>query len=135
MIAGHFTNDVQQSREIYEKRTNERVETARNAMQNVPRDLWKCDPKIHKKGKTYDQITNFLQGYVQNEADLNRQRVCGRDCVEYTFAKSYDCSNQTGFCGRQQNCNGNILDCKFIDADMWICNAVSDSVVVSYLFL
>lgn len=121
MIAGNFTGEVWQSRKIYEKRTNEVVETARKAMQNVSREVWKCDPKKHKKGETYQEITNFLQGYVENEINLDNHGRCGRDCVEYTFAKSNE---------KRPTCSGHVLDCNFIDADMWICDAVSDLVVV-----
>lgn len=121
MVAGKFTSEVQHSREIFEKRTNEVVETVRKAMQNISREVWKCDPKQHEKGETYQEITNFLQGYVENENNLNNQSVCGRDCVEYTFAESN---------GKHPTCSGKVLDCKFIDANMWICNAVSDLVVV-----
>lgn len=101
----------------------------RKAMQNVSRELWKCDPKKHEKGETYQEITNLLQGYVQNEVDLNPDGTCRENCAEYTFTKSHGCF-QNLYCRQQRSCNGKIIDCKFIDSDMWICNAVSDSIVV-----
>lgn len=102
------------------------METVRNAMQNVSRELWKCDPKKHEKGETYQEITNLLQGYVQNEVDLNPDGTCRENCAEYTFTKSHGCY-QNLYCRQQRSCNGKIIDCKFIDSDMWICNAVSNS--------
>ncbi|XP_050311529.1 uncharacterized protein LOC126747077 [Anthonomus grandis grandis] len=119
---GNFTKESQHSRERYQERTNNAVQSIKSAMQNVSRDLWKCDPKKHVKGDTYVEITNLLQGYVQNEVDLNPEGTCRENCAEYVYTKSHGCyANQ--FCRQQRSCSGKIIDCKFFDSDMWICNA------------
>lgn len=150
---GNFTKEAQHSRERYQERTNNAVTTVRNSMQNVSRSLWKCDPKKHVKGwpifrswtklwhyknifligETYDEITNLLQGYVQNEVDLNPERTCRENCLEYSFTKSHGCYKNL-FCRQQRSCNGKIVDCKFFDSDMWICNAVSLFFYCRYIF-
>ncbi|CAH1135579.1 unnamed protein product [Ceutorhynchus assimilis] len=119
---GNFTKEAQNTRERYEERTNNAVNSVRSAMENVSREFWKCDPKKWAKGESYEEITNLLQGYVQNEVDLNPEGTCRENCAEYTFTKSHGCF-QNLYCRQQRTCSGKILDCKFYDSDMWICNA------------
>lgn len=74
-------------------------------------------------GETYEEITQLLQGYVQNEVDLNPEGTCRENCAEYAYTKSHGCfGNQ--YCRQQRRCNGKILDCRYFDSDMWICPAV-----------
>uniref|UniRef100_A0AAR5PBK7 Uncharacterized protein n=1 Tax=Dendroctonus ponderosae TaxID=77166 RepID=A0AAR5PBK7_DENPD len=119
---GNFTKESQHSRERFQERTNNAVESVKRAMQKVSRELWKCDPKKHVKGETYEEITNLLQGYVQNEVDLNPDGTCSENCAEYTYTKSHGCY-QNLYCRQQRSCSGKIIDCRFFDSDMWICNA------------
>ncbi|XP_060523218.1 uncharacterized protein LOC132700114 [Cylas formicarius] len=119
---GNFTKEAQISRDRYERRTNDAMERVRDAMKNVSRVLWNCDPKKHVKGETYEEITNLIQGYVQNEVDLNPDATCRDNCAEYSYTKSHGCY-QNLFCRQQRSCNGKIVNCRFYDSDMWICNS------------
>ncbi|XP_066151749.1 uncharacterized protein [Euwallacea fornicatus] len=119
---GNFTKEAQHSRERFEERTNNAVVAVKAAMRNVSRELWKCDPKKHVQGETYEEITNLLQGYIQNEVDLNSEGTCRENCAEYSFTKSHGCYENL-YCRQQRTCCGKIIGCKFIDSDMWICNA------------
>ncbi|KAL1497457.1 hypothetical protein ABEB36_008426 [Hypothenemus hampei] len=119
---GNFTKEAEHSQERYQERNNNAANIARSAMQKMSRELWKCDPKKHIKGETYEEITNLLQGYVQNEVDLNPDGTCRENCAEYTFTKSHGCY-QNLYCRQQRSCSGKIIDCQFFDSDMWICNA------------
>lgn len=78
----------------------------------------------HFLGETYEEITQLLQGYIQNEVDLNPDGTCRENCAEYTYTKSHGCY-QNLYCRQQRRCNGKIVNCKFVDSDMWICPAVS----------
>ncbi|CAH1116052.1 unnamed protein product [Phaedon cochleariae] len=119
---GNFTTEAQIMRDRYEQRTNNAIEVMRNAMTNSSRQLWNCDPKKHIKGDTYEEITQLLQGYVQNEVDLNSEGTCRENCAEYTYTKSHDCFKNL-YCRQQRRCNGKIINCRYFDSDMWICPA------------
>ncbi|XP_030758643.1 uncharacterized protein LOC115884266 [Sitophilus oryzae] len=119
---GNFTKESELSQEKFQERMNSVVFTVKNVMKNVSRELWNCDPEIYTKGETYEEITNFLQGYIQNEIDLNSEGTCREDCAEYTYTKNHGC-HENDHCMRQRNCNGRIVSCQFFDSDMWICNA------------
>ncbi|CAG9812536.1 unnamed protein product [Phaedon cochleariae] len=119
---GNFTGEEQVMIDRYEERTNKAIEVMRKVMTNASRQLWNCDPKKHVKGETYEEITQLLQGFVQNEVDLNSEGTCRGNCAEYTFTKSYDCFDNL-YCRQQRRCNGKIINCQYIDADMSICPA------------
>lgn len=120
---GNFTKEAQIARERYQERTNNIITAVKNAMKSASRDLWKCDPKKHVLGETYVEITQLIQGYIQNEVDLNPDSTCRENCAEYTYTKSHGCF-QNLWCRRQRMCHGKIINCQFVDSDMWICPAV-----------
>lgn len=72
------------------------------------------------------EITQLLQGYIQNEVDLNEDGTCRETCTEYSYTKSHSCY-QNLWCRQQKKCEGRVINCQYIDADMWICPAVSFS--------
>lgn len=123
-ISGNFTKEAQILTERFEQRTNNAIQSVKVAMKLASKDLWNCDPKKHVAGETYVEITQLLQGYVQNEVDLNPEGTCRESCSEYTYTKSHSCY-QNLYCRQQRRCNGKIINCQFIDSDMWVCPAVS----------
>ncbi|KAK9883216.1 hypothetical protein WA026_001406 [Henosepilachna vigintioctopunctata] len=119
---GNFTKESALTRMNYEERSNQAVQVVKNAMKEASREYWRCDPKEHVKGKTYEEITQLLQGYIINEVDMNSDGTCRENCQEYQYAKNYGCFKNL-FCRQQRPCNGKILNCKFIDSDMEVCTA------------
>ncbi|XP_057660741.1 uncharacterized protein LOC130896576 [Diorhabda carinulata] len=119
---GNFTTESQILRERFEERTNSAINVVKKVMGEASREYWKCDPKKYVKGETYEEITQLLQGYVQNEVDLNPDGTCRENCAEYTYTKSHGCF-QNLYCRQQRRCNGKIIDCRYYDSDMWICPA------------
>lgn len=75
-------------------------------------------------GETYAQVTRLLQGYIENEVDMNADGTCRDNCAYYTLATRHGCFKEQ-FCAKQPVCNGRIIDCQYIDSDMWVCPAVS----------
>lgn len=75
-------------------------------------------------------MTNFLQGYVDNELNLNTEDSCTQNCADYTKTKNYLCSPDT-VCGETDTrhrhlsvCKGNVHDCVDIgDIDTKLCHA------------
>ncbi|CAH0564544.1 unnamed protein product [Brassicogethes aeneus] len=119
---GNFTKEAQQQQERFESRSNAAIRAIKAAMEGLSRDLYRCDPRKHVKGKTYEEVTQLLQGYVQNEVDMNNEGTCRENCAEYKYTKSYGCYKNL-YCRQQRNCAGKILNCKYYDSDMWICPA------------
>lgn len=78
-----------------------------------------------------DEITRFLQGYIDNEVNLNQVNDCKKTCHEYKDTQNYLCFNGS-YCAQTEiqeqselRCNGAVVDCEFIGTDMTICQTVS----------
>ncbi|XP_019876374.1 uncharacterized protein LOC109604287 isoform X1 [Aethina tumida] len=119
---GNYLKESQLQQERFETRTNLAISAVKSAMQDVSRDLYRCDPKRHIKGQTYDEVTQLIQGYLQNEVDMNPYATCRENCAEYKYTKNYGCFKNL-YCQKQRTCMGKILNCQFVDSDMWVCPA------------
>ena len=122
----NFTEEMELIKEQYAVRTSETVRAVKTAMAFAPRDLWRCDARIPKLDETYTQLTQLFQGYIVNEVDLNKDSSCRENCGYYGYSKVHGCyKNQ--FCAQQRKCNGKIVNCEYIDSDMWICPSARNS--------
>ncbi|XP_049872981.1 uncharacterized protein LOC126371706 isoform X4 [Pectinophora gossypiella] len=119
---GNFTQEASLTRTRYGERTSQTAAAARAALVLAQRDLYRCDPPHHKLGETYAEVTRLLQGYVENEVDMNTEGTCRDNCAYYTLAENHHCFADQ-FCQKQKICKGRIIDCQYIDSDMWICPA------------
>lgn len=111
-------------RDRFNERTLKTQEVIRKVMERADRSVWRCDPNHHVEGETYEAVTRLLQGYVENEVDMNNDNTCRENCGAYQFTESYTCYKDL-YCARQPKCSGKILNCQFYDSDMWICPSVS----------
>lgn len=75
----------------------------------------------------YEQITNFLQGFIDNELNFNQEDTCSQNCEDYTKTKNVVCADKT-MCTREKIhheatvCNGDIYDCTEIESnDLDVC--------------
>lgn len=112
----------------YEDRTRKVLSLIPKLMARAKRNSWTCDPALHIKGETYDEVTRLLQGFIENEVNLNHESSCAQTCDFYEVANgtcSSDKDKEVLFCERQKLCYGTILDCQFVDADMSVCLSVS----------
>ncbi|XP_012216013.1 uncharacterized protein orion isoform X1 [Linepithema humile] len=116
----NFSEEIQTLNNQYATRTSETLRAVKTAMAFAPRDLWRCDPSVHKLDETYTELKQLFQGYIVNEVDLNPDATCKENCAYYGYSKVYGCY-QNQFCSQQRRCNGKILNCEYIDSDMWIC--------------
>lgn len=77
----------------------------------------------------YEMITGFLQGFVDNEINLNQEQTCKNTCEDYRLTQQYGCQNETP-CAlplknqRINKCKGILRDCEFIGSDLEICPSV-----------
>lgn len=111
-------------RESYQERTAEKAAAVKEAMRTAERDMWRCDPREHRDGETYVELTQLLQGHIQNEVDMNSDSSCRENCAYYSYAKSHGCYHSQ-VCAKLPRCNGKLIDCQYIDSDMWVCQSVS----------
>lgn len=99
-------------------------------MDTASRDIWKCDPRQYSIG-TYEEVTNFMQGVVENEVNMNKENDCKNSCPDYKVAENHVCFNGT-YCAQQPEggerdrsvCRGKIVDCEFIGSDLNVCKSV-----------
>lgn len=79
----------------------------------------------------YEQITNFLQGYVDNDVNLNNVDTCTKSCSDYKATTSYGCHQETLCAGDRSlegstRCFGSIRDCYELDnSNIEVCHTVS----------
>lgn len=129
---GNFRNAAQALRTKFLDRTHEQQELAKNLLNNAKRDIWRCDPNRFAVG-TYEEVINFLQGYVDNEVNLNEEATCRNTCSDYTATKNHFCYEGT-YCGQKPEgaerdrarCNGRVVDCQFLGSDLNMCTNVSN---------
>ncbi|XP_034119056.1 uncharacterized protein LOC117578045 isoform X2 [Drosophila albomicans] len=123
---GNFSQEAELMRRDYEKRTERAVTLLKEVMRRADRILWRCDPPKHTHNVTYDEVTRLLQGYIENEVDLNSDETCRETCSYYQSTRSEGCFKEY-FCARQPKCSGKLYNCQFIDSDMWVCPSAQSS--------
>ncbi|KAG4078159.1 hypothetical protein HA402_002211 [Bradysia odoriphaga] len=106
---------------------------AMNKIKDASKDVWMCDLDFYIKDDESIQITNLLQGYVENEVNLNKESSCSGSCEDYKYARNRHCAPGT-FCGDQSVngskshiCTGVVVDCMFIESDMTICPSLDSN--------
>lgn len=120
-----FRADGQSFRYEYLDRTRRVQAEVKHLLSEANGEVWKCDP-LHWSLGVYEQVTKFLQGIVDNEVNLNPINDCKKTCSDYKTTKNYLCFNTT-YCSTEELpkdrtiCNGDIVDCEFIGADLDIC--------------
>jgi len=117
---GNFTLESDVARQKFERQATEKMNVIKSVLPGMSRDYWRCDPTTHREGDTYLQITKLLQGYIENEVDMNERGTCKKECSAYTYAESRGCFKNL-FCAKQKRCEGRIFDCQFFHADAWVC--------------
>lgn len=85
---------------------------AENTLKDASRDIWSC----RVNHENYASVTNFLQGFFDNELNLNKDDSCRKSCSDYTKTKNLACKIGT-MCSnanldREKTiCSGEIRDC------------------------
>lgn len=117
---GDFTNEAAALRSDFIHRTVQSLQVSQEIFEKADRSVWRCDPELHLENSTYLQITKLLEGHIENEMDLNRERTCTDTCQNYQFTEQFGCSEKS-ICNRQSKCQGKILSCTSLEDNMWIC--------------
>ncbi|KAH8308952.1 hypothetical protein KR059_004149 [Drosophila kikkawai] len=129
---GNFTQELQLMREHHQRRLAEAQRVLQQVMSKSGRVYWRCDPgdqKQHVEEKTYSRVTRLLQGFVENEINLNEGQSCWGTCDDYHDTSPKGCYQpENELCGQQPPCKGRLYNCGFVKSDMTICPASNDSV-------
>lgn len=87
--------------------------------------------RFRSTGSFYTTVTNFMQGYIDSEANFNADNHCTGTCHNYISARNYNCQNGT-LCGhsnfQKTTCSGDIFDCDTLQT-----NGVACLTVILYL--
>ncbi|XP_034101869.1 uncharacterized protein LOC117566448 [Drosophila albomicans] len=102
-------------RENYNEITKNGINSLKKVLDNTNRHLWRCDPTENIPNVTYDVVTRLLQGYIENEVNLNNGASCFQTCEHYQSTTSKGCFDEE-FCTEQPKCSGRIHDCQFVDS-------------------
>lgn len=110
----------------FEQKIVESLQVSYEIFKHADRTFHKCDPDEYVEGSTFLQITRLLQGHIENEIDLNRERTCRDTCSAYQLADDFGCSERS-ICRKQTKCHGKLYSCWMLQDDMWICPGKKDS--------
>lgn len=97
------------------------MKASQSIFEHADKSFQTCDPDDFVEGENFLQITRLLQGYVENEINLNSQGSCTQQCSDYSLSTSRDVCVQGSVCNFQEKCRGNITNCQSMRDDMWIC--------------
>jgi len=61
LLLGNFTIESELERERYVSRQKTQLVAIRDVLKKASNAAWRCDPKRHVPGKTYDEVTRLLQ--------------------------------------------------------------------------
>ncbi|XP_037089046.1 uncharacterized protein LOC119109513 isoform X1 [Pollicipes pollicipes] len=135
---GLFTVESRLTSDTYDRISFDVAAEAQTVIKDLSNVYWRCDPATHVEGTTFEQVTELLQGYMENEVDLNRDGTCNNNCAYYKRARHEGCymvGNATAanvtvqqkrnfmICGHQRQCQGRVHDCHFYNADSTVCFA------------
>lgn len=84
---------------------------AQNTLKDASRDIWAC----HVNRDNHASVTNFLQGFFDNELNFNTDDTCTKSCSDYTQTRNVACMKKTLCAQSPENhktiCGGEIRDC------------------------
>jgi len=117
---GNFATEAEATKKNFADEAKEKLVSVKQVLPSLSRVFRRCDPESHVEEETFLQVKGFLQGYIENEVDMNEYGTCRAKCSEYTYAESKGCYKDM-FCAKQRKCTGKIFDCEFYHADAWVC--------------
>lgn len=125
----HFHFIARELRIYFNYRYTTFTKNSENLMWNLSRLVWSCDD--FQSPRTSTQLTNFLQGYIDNEINMNSNGSCSMHCRDYRSTWNYGCNKKT-ICAtnyfdlNKTRCDGFIRDCDYFGASFDYCPNVSN---------
>ncbi|KAH8310737.1 hypothetical protein KR044_002815 [Drosophila immigrans] len=106
--------------------TENSLDTLTTTMQKADRGVWRCDSLSHVRKVTYEEVTRLIQGYVENEVDLNNTESCSEACPDYPNTTTMGYLDQK-LCSQQPKCLGPIHDCHSVGSNLTVCQSPESS--------
>lgn len=127
--SGDYESNANTMRTDFMGKTVSSLIASHKIFEATSRSVLRCDPKTYQANDTYLEITRLLQGQIENEIDLNRERSCTDTCSNYQFVEdgTFGCSERS-VCNKQTKCKGKLLNCRTTLDDMWVCPGNKNSV-------
>ncbi|XP_043644324.1 uncharacterized protein LOC122613951 [Drosophila teissieri] len=135
---GNYTAEMHLMRQNHQKRIQHAQRVLQQVMSDSSRLYWRCDPgrNEHVEGKTYARVTRLLQGFVENEINLNPDQNCRSSCPDYHDTRSSGCYQpEEEFCGQQPACKGRLYNCNTIESDISVCLSTNASSARRYEYI
>jgi len=135
---GAFKQKSDDYRKIFLERYSFIQGNTKSLLEKATKRKWTCDK--NNLPATYFQITRFIQGYVDNEINLNPDQSCTQTCSDYSRTQSYGCHRDT-LCGQTHidpvtsRCNGTIYNCDFVGEDLAACASTQKPDTRRYEFI
>lgn len=149
---GNFQQESLSFQDSFQQQYTNFRECIDDMLREANRDLWKCDPNPYLNKSIFFQsqiavcaraennwynnfipddyytaVTNFWQGYIDNEINLNGDQSCSNTCEDYRDTKHFQCNENT-MCAhnnfKNKTCNGRVVNCTTIDDDFTACSLV-----------
>ncbi|XP_043202965.1 uncharacterized protein LOC122370998 [Amphibalanus amphitrite] len=129
---GSFVVEAQHFTDTYKATSAKLVEEASLALRTALDSLfWRCDPALHRRGATFEEVTALLQGYMENEDFLKRKSDWALEDSCYSYCSDFDItSSKCQFADnlshelcKQRSCGGTLHDCRFVTAKATLCEA------------
>lgn len=100
------------------------TQQSESLMWNLSRVVWACDD--FNANESYSSLTNFIQGYVDNEINLSPDGSCAPYCSDFKVAKNYNCKANTLCAAKNKTrCEGTVRDCGYFGPTFSYCPNVS----------
>ncbi|XP_032570062.1 uncharacterized protein LOC6615691 [Drosophila sechellia] len=135
---GNFTEEMRLMRRNHQNRMQNAQQVLQLVISDSSRLYWRCDPgkNKHVEGQTYGRVTRLLQGFVENEVNLNTEQSCMNSCGDYHDTRSSGCYKpEEEFCGQQPACKGRLYNCNTIESDISVCPSSNASSARRYEYI
>lgn len=154
--SGNFHELAKLNQQRFRNQTKEIRQLFKSKLMEAKREIRTCDPENYN-GKfqlnelfltlsviflfstilfwlpehgVYHEISNFLQGYVDNEVNLNADGSCAMTCSDYQNTRHFECRPDT-FCAALRPeqrkivaCRGKVRGCYNFEDELSICPSV-----------
>ncbi|KAH0558222.1 uncharacterized protein LOC123271529 [Cotesia glomerata] len=110
-----FGREIRKAEERLISRVSDYIQTTKEGLVMIPRDVYVCDPPVHRFDKTFVELSRAIQMTVVHELHVLPSLVCDKSCSAVDSSKYYrftvDASRKV-YWKPKMICHGRITHCK-----------------------